>query len=62
MNIEITELLAKELIAEQFPNWANLSIKSVEFGGHDNRTFHLGDEMLIRLPSAEKYVDAVSKE
>ncbi len=62
MNIEITELLAKELIAEQFPNWPNLSIKSVEFSGHDNRTFHLGDEMLIRLPSAEKYVDAVSKE
>lgn len=48
MNVEITEFLAKELIAEQSPKWFHLPIKPVEFSGHDNRTLHLGDEMLIR--------------
>ncbi|WP_016770441.1 hypothetical protein [Rickettsia sibirica] len=48
MNVEITEFLAKELITEQSPKWFHLPIKSVEFSGYDNRTFHLGDEMLIR--------------
>lgn len=61
MNVEITEFLAKELIAE-LPKWFHLPIKPVEFSGHDNRTFHLGDEMLIRWPSPAKYVGVVSKE
>ncbi len=58
----ITENLVQELIAEQFPELANLSIKPVKFSGHDNRTFHLGDKMLVRLPSAEKYAAKVAKE
>jgi aminoglycoside phosphotransferase (APT) family kinase protein len=52
INVEITELLAMELIAEQFPKWSHLPIKPVELSGHDNRTFRLGNKMLIRLPSA----------
>jgi aminoglycoside phosphotransferase (APT) family kinase protein len=31
-------------------------------GGWDNRTFRLGEEMLVRLPSAERYVAQVAKE
>ena len=58
----ITEDLVQELIAEQFPEYAHLSIKPVEFSGHDNGTFHLGDKMLVRLPSAEKYAAKVAKE
>jgi aminoglycoside phosphotransferase (APT) family kinase protein len=61
-NPNITENLVKELISEQFPEYAHLPIKSVEVSGHDNRTFHLGDEMLIRLPSAKAYADKVKKE
>lgn len=34
----------------------------VEFSGHDNCTFRLGEELLIRLPSAERYVAQVEKE
>ncbi|WP_392506734.1 hypothetical protein ACE5D9_03115 [Rickettsia sp. 2024-CO-Wats] len=48
MNVDITEFLAKELMAEQSPKWFHLPIKPVEFIGHDNSTFHLGDAMLIR--------------
>lgn len=61
-NPEITLSLVTDLIKEQFPQWAHLSIKPVEFGGHDNRTFRLGQEMSIRLPSATEYALKVQKE
>ena len=60
--LEINTKIVKELISNQFPKWKHLSIKQVEQSGHDNRTFHLGNEMTIRLPSSEAYVDQVEKE
>ncbi len=60
--LEITTQLATALIAEQFPQFSHLSISPVPHGGNDNRTFHLGSDMLIRLPSAEGYVRQVEKE
>jgi aminoglycoside phosphotransferase (APT) family kinase protein len=54
--------LAYRLIKSQFPEWADLSIRPVDHGGHDNRTFRLGNDMSIRLPSAEEYVRQVEKE
>lgn len=53
---------AGRLVAEQFPQWAALPVTAVDNGGWDNRTFHLGDNMLLRLPSAEEYALAVEKE
>lgn len=58
----ITAELVKELIVEQFPQYRALNIKPVKFSGIDNRTFHLGDNMLIRLPSAEGYAEQAAKE
>lgn len=60
MQIDIP--LVQKLIASQFPRWANLSISQVKPGGWDNRTFRLGDDMLVRLPSAERYAEKVEKE
>lgn len=54
--------LVKWLIATQFPHWAHLPVKPVAFDGWDHRTFHLGDEKTVRLPSAAKYVQQVGKE
>ncbi len=54
--------LVERLVAEQFPQWAHLPISPVEPGGWDNRTFHLGGEMAVRLPSAGEYVLQVEKE
>ncbi|WP_244940435.1 aminoglycoside phosphotransferase family protein [Asanoa ferruginea] len=54
--------LVRTLIAEQFPEWADLPVSPVAVGGNDNRTFHLGDTMTVRLPSAEGYVASVAKE
>ncbi len=54
--------LVSSLINEQFPEWSHLSITPVKNGGNDNRTFHLGDHMSVRLPSAEGYAPQVEKE
>ena len=59
---EITIDLARKLIDEQFPEFASLLITSVEKQGHDNRTYRLGNDMLIRMPTAESYALKVPKE
>ncbi|MEM9159945.1 MAG: hypothetical protein AAGB46_12945 [Verrucomicrobiota bacterium] len=60
--MKIDSRLAEGLVREQFPEWAGLEVRPVEKGGWDNRTFHLGGEMLIRLPSQEWYTPQVEKE
>ena len=54
--------LVRRLIAAQFPRWAGLPVTPVEVDGWDNRTYRLGDDMTVRLPTAEGYVPAVAKE
>jgi aminoglycoside phosphotransferase (APT) family kinase protein len=54
--------LVRALIAAQFPHWSDLEIRPVAAGGWDNRTFHLGEDMSVRLPSAAPYALAVEKE
>ncbi len=58
----ITAELAHKLILEQFPEYGHLTLKSVEKQGHDNRTFRLGEEMLIRMPTDAQYALKVAKE
>ncbi|MDA0910789.1 MAG: aminoglycoside phosphotransferase family protein [Proteobacteria bacterium] len=58
----ITLELAKKLIATQFPEYAHLNVTEVELQGHDNRTYRVGDIMLIRMPTAESYALKVPKE
>ncbi len=60
--VSINSALVKQLILSQFPQWKDLPIKPVALSGWDNRTYHLGDEMLVRLPSAESYAAQVDKE
>ncbi|WP_290055566.1 aminoglycoside phosphotransferase family protein [Amycolatopsis solani] len=60
--IDVTEDQVRRLVAEQFPQWAGLPVRPVVNGGWDNRTFHLGDAMSARLPSAAEYALAVEKE
>jgi aminoglycoside phosphotransferase (APT) family kinase protein len=60
--INITETLVQSLVAKQFPQWSHLPIQAVKNGGWDNRTFHLGKEMLIRMPSGAHYAGQVEKE
>ena len=54
--------LVRRLIARQFPQWADLPVRPVALSGWDNQTFHLGDRMSVRLPTAHEYSLAVEKE
>jgi aminoglycoside phosphotransferase (APT) family kinase protein len=58
----INETLVHRLVATQFPQWNNLPVRPVAVSGWDNRTFHLGEQMLVRLPSAAHYAAQVEKE
>ncbi|MEU8221345.1 aminoglycoside phosphotransferase family protein [Kribbella sp. NPDC048915] len=54
--------LVRRLIAQQFPQWADLPVTPVEVDGWDNRTYRLGNELTVRLPTHEAYATAVDKE
>lgn len=59
---EITNQIVEDLVKEQFPQWAHLEIRKVRTCGHDNRTYHLGTTMSIRLPSSKAYEPQIEKE
>lgn len=61
-SLTIDPHLVHQLLISQFPQWANLPIKPIIPGGWDNRTFRLGEEMLVRMPSAVHYTGQVEKE
>jgi hypothetical protein len=52
--VDIDAALVTRLIASQFPQWADLPITPAEPNGWDNRTFRLGADMSVRLPSAAR--------
>lgn len=60
--MKINAALAQDLVRDQFPQWADLPISPVAKSGWDNRTFHLGDQMSLRLPSDAGYAPQVDKE
>lgn len=60
--VETGVLLVERLVAAQFPEWSSLDVQPVVPGGWDNRTFRLGRELSVRMPSAERYVAQVEKE
>ena len=58
----IDAALVRRLIAQQFPQWADLPVTPVKLDGWDNRTYRLGTELTARLPTHESYTAAVHKE
>jgi aminoglycoside phosphotransferase (APT) family kinase protein len=54
-SFDITPDLARKLIADQFPDFADLSIVAVEKQGHDNRTYRYGSSSLSK-PSANTHI------
>jgi aminoglycoside phosphotransferase (APT) family kinase protein len=61
-SVHIDASLVARLIASQFPQWADLPITAAKPDGWDNRTFRLGPDLSVRLPSAEVYAAQVRKE
>ena len=60
--MQLTAETVRRLVADQLPQWADLPVRAVERQGNDNRTFRLGDELAVRLPSHPSYVAGVAKE
>lgn len=61
-SLVVDEALVQRLVAAQFPQWRGLTVRQLVPGGWDNRSFRLGDDLLVRLPSADGYAAAVAKE
>jgi aminoglycoside phosphotransferase (APT) family kinase protein len=58
----IDEMLVRSLVDAQFPQWSQLPVRPVATGGWNNKTFHLGESMVVRLPSAAAYAEQVERE
>ena len=58
----IDAALARRLVDRQSPQWSDLPIEPMELDGWDNRSFRLGSELTIRLPSGDWYAEQVDKE
>ncbi len=54
--------LVGRLLAEQFPQWAELHIEPVRSAGTDNAIYRLGDDMAVRLPRIHWATGQVDKE
>jgi aminoglycoside phosphotransferase (APT) family kinase protein len=61
--LDIDVPLVRRLLAEQFPQWAELPIRSVRSAGSDNALYRLADDMVVRLPRRSgRTVDSLDKE
>ncbi|MDP1617600.1 aminoglycoside phosphotransferase family protein [Phenylobacterium sp.] len=60
--VKVDEATVAVLVADQFPQWGDLAVTRVRPGGWDNRTFRLGDALLVRMPAAAHYIAQVEKE
>ena len=61
-HVKLDAALVRRLLDSQFPQWADRPIRPVRPMGWDNRSFRLGDDMVVRLPSARFYAPQVEKE
>ena len=58
----ITASLVADLIGAQCPDWADPPVRAVGMDGWDNRTFRLGDDLAVGLPSEAAYAAHIDKE
>lgn len=54
--------LVGQLLAAQFPQWAGLPLRPLPSAGTDNALYHLGDDMVVRLPRIDWAVGQAEKE
>jgi aminoglycoside phosphotransferase (APT) family kinase protein len=55
-DVQLTEDLARRLVADQFPHYAHLPVRAVA-GGWDNEMFRVGDHVAARLPRRQLGAD-----
>ena len=62
MTLKIDESLVRRLLAEQFPQWSELSLRPIPSNGTDNMMYRLGRDRCVRLPYIERAVPHIAKE
>src|SRR5215471_6939891 len=60
--LEIDEALVRRLLADQFPEWADLPLRRIEPSGTVNAIFRLGAELSVRLPRRDGPTKPASRE
>jgi aminoglycoside phosphotransferase (APT) family kinase protein len=60
--VDIDETLVRQLLAAQFPQWADRSIEPVPSAGTNNALYRLGSDMAVRLPRIEGAIGQMDKE
>jgi aminoglycoside phosphotransferase (APT) family kinase protein len=60
--VTVDEIVVRRLLAEQFPEWADLPLEAVESRGTDNWLLRLGGELVVRLPCRERTVATLVRE
>jgi aminoglycoside phosphotransferase (APT) family kinase protein len=60
--VQIDTALVQALVSSQFPQWASEPVNPVTSSGWDNRSFRLGTELLVRMPSGAAYAAQVYRE
>lgn len=54
--------LVRDLISDQFPDWAGLPLERVQSSGTVNAIYRLGSELSVRLPRLAEYSESVERE
>lgn len=54
--------IVRRLIANQFPQWADLPVTKVRSNGTDNAIYRLGNDMVVRLPRRVGAAETVDTE
>ena len=60
--VETNRSLVRRLLADQFPQWADLTIDPLESSGTDNAIYRLGEDMAVRLPRIPGGTGTIDKE
>jgi aminoglycoside phosphotransferase (APT) family kinase protein len=60
--IDSDAALVRSLLAEQFPEWADLPIEEVDSTGTDNALYRLGGDLVVRMPMRPSAIAAIDKE
>jgi aminoglycoside phosphotransferase (APT) family kinase protein len=60
--IATDESLVSRLLADQFPQWADLPVTRVTSSGTDNALYRLGDDLAVRLPRVPSAAGQVEKD
>ena len=60
--LSLTADTVAAIVGRQFPDLAGLPVKPILPAGWDNLSFRLGEALVVRMPSAQRYVAQVEKE